>query len=40
MLGAARGARHRDAALAVAAELSRRIGGDARAARRLEEAAA
>ncbi len=40
MLGADRGARHRDAALGVAAELSRRIGGDARAARRLEEAAA
>ena len=39
MLGADRGARHRDAALAVAAELSRRIGGDAGAARRLEEAA-
>ena len=40
MLGADRGARHRDAALAVAADLSRRIGGDAGPARRLEEAAA
>jgi len=36
-LGADRGSRHRDAALAVAADLSRRIGGDARPARRLEE---
>ena len=40
MLGVDRGARHRDAALAVAADLSRRIGGDARSARRLEAAAA
>jgi len=39
-LGAERGSRHRDVALAVAAELSRRIGGDARPARRLEEAVA
>ena len=36
-LGADRGSRHRDAALATAADLSRRIGGDARPARRLEE---
>ena len=36
-LGSDRGSRHRDAALAVAADLSRRIGGDARPARRLEE---
>ena len=40
LLGADRGGRHRDAALAVAADLSRRIGGDARPARRLEAAAA
>ena len=40
MLGADRGARHRDAALTVAADLSRRIGGDARAARRFEAEAA
>ncbi len=39
-LGVDRGARHRDAALAVAADLSRRIGGDAGSARRLEKAAA
>jgi len=39
-LGSDRGSRHRDLALAVAADLSRRIGGDARTARRLEEAAA
>jgi DNA-binding IclR family transcriptional regulator len=37
LLGADRGARHRDAALAVAADLSRRIGGDPD---RLEKAAA
>ncbi|MGZ5278033.1 MAG: IclR family transcriptional regulator, partial [Caldimonas sp.] len=40
LLGADRGARHRQAALAVAADLSRRIGGDVRPARRLEEALA
>ena len=39
-LGSDRGSRHRELALAVAADLSRRIGGDARPARRLEEAAA
>jgi len=39
-LGADRGGRHRDLALAVAADLSRRIGGEARPARRLLEAAA
>ena len=39
-LGADRGARHRDAALAVAADLSQRIGGDARPSRQLEDAAA
>ena len=38
-LGADRGARHREAAVAVAAELSRRIGGEVRGARRLPEAA-
>ena len=38
-LGADRGRRHRDAALAVAADLSRRIGGEAQA-RRFEDAAA
>ena len=39
-LGADRGSRHRDLALAVAADLSRRIGGDVRPARRLQEAVA
>ena len=38
-LGADRGSRHRDLALAVAADLSRRIGGEASPARRLEAAA-
>jgi DNA-binding IclR family transcriptional regulator len=40
LLGADRGARHRGAALSVAAELSRRLGGDVERARRLERAAA
>ena len=39
-LGSDRGSRHRDLALAVAADLSRRIGGEARPARRLLEAVA
>ena len=40
LLGSDRGARHRDAALAVAADLSRRIGGDAGAGGRFEKHAA
>lgn len=39
LLGVDRGARHRDAAIEVAAELSRRMGGDDERARRLETAA-